>query len=174
MSDTGTIHNSANNGASDFDFFIGEWLIENRKRLKRLQQCEQWETFSARQQAQKLPAGIGNFDDFVAETWRPGFTGMSLRIFNPQTGLWSIFWLTNQDGGIDASTGNLNPPVVGKFCDGVGVFEGTDLFDGKPVRVRYTWSHITANSARWEQAFSQDEGQSWETDWVMEMTRAGS
>ncbi len=117
------------------------------------------------------PAGIGNFDEFLPEGWRPGFVGMSLRIFNPTTGLWSIYWLNNKTGGLDAQSGALLPPVVGKFCDGVGVFEGSDEFNGMAILVRYTWSHIEANSARWQQEFSGDNGQTWECNWVMQMTR---
>lgn len=39
------------------------------------------------------------------------------------------------------------------------------------MRVRYTWSGITADSARWEQAYSVDGEQTWETNWIMEFTR---
>lgn len=158
-------------GAHDFDFFLGEWLVQNRKRLRILENCDEWETFTATQKNQALPGGIGNFDDFIAEAWRPGYVGMSLRIFNPETGLWSIYWLNNRNGGIDSQTGALMPPVVGKFQDGVGLFEAKDTFNGKPVIVRFKWFVISANSARWEQAFSPDDGASWETNWVMDLTR---
>jgi hypothetical protein len=158
-------------GAQDFDFFVGDWIVENRKLLKPLEGSDQWETFQARQRNQELPGGIGNFDDFVAESWRPGFVGMSLRIFNPETKLWSIYWLNNRNGGIDSKTGALTPPVVGKFRNGIGVFEATDEFNGKPIVVRYTWSRITTNNARWEQAFSPDLGKSWETNWIMDLVR---
>jgi hypothetical protein len=164
----------AASGINDFDFLTGDWLVENKKLLKVLEGCNEWETFRARERAQKLPAGIGYFDEFSAlagEHWRPGFVGMSLRIFNPETQLWSIYWLNNQNGGIDARTGALTPPVVGKFVNEVGIFEGADEFNGKAITVRYTWSRSGADSARWEQAFSPDAGKSWETNWVMNMSR---
>ncbi|WP_394778206.1 hypothetical protein [Undibacterium sp.] len=157
-------------GNSDFDFIYGHWRITNRRLTARLQQCTEWEEFDATGHARPLPAGIGNYDDFIAPVWRPDFTGMSLRIFNPQTGLWSIYWLENKSGGLD-SAGSLLPPVVGKFTDGTGIFEGDDEHEGKTIRVRYTWSHITASSARWQQAMSEDGGASWETNWIMEFTR---
>ncbi|MFZ6749418.1 hypothetical protein [Undibacterium sp. Ren11W] len=158
-------------GAQDFDFLMGHWTIENRKMLKPLTGSDQWESFMATQHAQKLPAGIGNFDDFVPLVWRPGFIGMSLRIYNPETDMWSIYWLNNKNGGIDASTGMLTAPVVGRFENGVGSFLGADQFDGKAILVRYTWSDISPNSARWQQAFSSDEGLTWETNWIMQMSR---
>lgn len=163
--------NATYSGARDFDFLMGHWHVNNRRLPKALSGGDEWETFTATQHAQKLPANIGNFDDFVPQGWRPGFVGMSLRVFNPTTGLWSIYWLNNRDGGIDAATGALTPPVVGKFQDGVGVFEANDDYKGQAIRVRYTWSHITANSARWEQAFSPDGGATWEVNWVMQLTR---
>ncbi len=155
-----------NDGIHDFDFLLGRWRVDNRRLRKRLQNNDEWETFDATQHNQALPGGIGNFDDFIAASWRPGFVGMSLRLFNPQTRLWSIYWLDNNTAGLDTS-GLLLPPVVGKFDQGVGVFECDDQLDGKPIRLRYTWSDITPDSARWEQAMSPDGGTTWEMNWRM-------
>ena len=149
---------------TDFDFLMGRWRVENRRLLKRLQGSTEWETFEAMSHARPLPGGIGNFDDFIPTIWRPGFVGMSLRIFNPETGLWSIYWVDNK-------TGVLQPPVVGKFHDGVGVFEGPDELGGKPIIVRFIWSNTSEEHPRWEQTFSSDNGKTWETNWVMLLTR---
>jgi hypothetical protein len=148
----------------DFDFRPGRWHIANERLLERLKGCTEWEHFPASSNGWMILGGIGNMDDFVTETWRPGFIGMSLRLFNPATQLWSIYWLSNQ-------TGKLEPPVVGAFKDGIGIFEGDDMLEGKPIRVRFVWSGITESSALWEQAFSDDGGQTWETNWIMRMTK---
>jgi hypothetical protein len=150
-------------GAHDFDFHVGRWLIRNDRLVGRLQGCTEWETFEATQRGWLLPGGLGNMDDFVTDHW-PGFVGMSLRLYSPVARTWSIYWVSNR-------TGVLEPPVVGSFDDGVGVFEGRDVLDGRPIVVRYTWSGITKTSARWEQDFSADEGRTWEKNWVMQMTR---
>lgn len=157
-------------GRHDFDFWMGTWRIDNERLVERLNGCTTWETFVAHGQARPLPGGIGNYDDFVPVDWRPGYVGMSLRAYNPATDQWSIYWLDNQTGGLDAQ-GQLLPPVVGRFVDGVGTFEGDDTFAGRPIRVRFIWSDISANRARWEQAFSPDGGTTWETNWIMRMTR---
>lgn len=163
--------NNDNPGANDFDFFIGHWHIKNTRLKQRLVDCTEWEAFDATGHARKLPGGIGNYDDFIAEKWRPGFVGMSFRVFSPETKKWSIYWLDNATGGLDAN-GHLTVPVVGAFSDGVGIFEGDDTLNGRAIRVRYKWSNISANTARWEQAFSPDGGVTWECNWVMEQTRA--
>lgn len=157
-------------GARDFDFLLGDWRIENRKRLVLLKGEDRWETFEAESHVRPLPGGVGNTDDYVAPAWRPGYVGVTLRVFNPATGRWSLYWLTNQGAGIGAD-GVLSAPVVGRFEHGKGVFEGDDTWDGRPIRVRYTWRQGDAGHAHWEQAFSPDGGRSWETNWTMEMTR---
>ncbi len=108
----------------DFDFILGHWHIHNRRLVKRLQDSTDWETFEATSHSHLLPGGIGNYDDFTPVNWRPGFVGMSLRIFDPATGHWRIYWADNQ-------TGVLQPPVTGEFSDGVGLFEGLDEFQGQ-------------------------------------------
>jgi hypothetical protein len=161
---------SAQNPAHDFDFVLGRWRIENTRLVKRLAGSTEWETFEATAHARPLPGGIGNYDDFIAEKWRPEFVGMSFRVFSPITKKWSIYWLDNKTGGLDCA-GRLTVPVVGEFKDGVGVFTCEDEFEGKPIIVRYIWSNITADSACWEQAFSPDGGKTWETNWVMNHAR---
>jgi hypothetical protein len=155
--------NRDRDGAHDFDFHIGRWRIHNERLVKRLQGCTEWETFEATQHAQLLPGGLGNMDDFITDHW-PGFVGMSLRLYNPHARQWSIYWVNNQ-------TGVLQPPVVGSFSNGIGVFEGRDELDGRPIVVRYTWSNITEMGARWEQDFSPDDGRTWEKNWIVELTR---
>ena len=158
-------------GRSDFDFLVGDWRIDNRKLTKPLQEDSPWETFSAEAHMEKLPGGIGNVDTFLAPYWRPGWMGMTIRIFNGETGLWSLYWLNSKNGGIDSATGALTPPVVGKFENGVGIFEANDVIEGRALRVRYTWYDISADEAKWMQAFSFDGGKTWKPNWTMTETR---
>jgi hypothetical protein len=65
----------------------------------------------------------------------------------------------------------LDPPVKGRFQNGVGTLYADDTFKGKAIRVRFIWSHITPSSAHWEQAFSPDGGKTWETNWIIDFTR---
>jgi hypothetical protein len=157
---------AARDGAHDFDFLPGRWRVRNERLVARLQGCTEWETFEAISEAWALPGGLGNMDTYRTDHW-PGFVGMSLRLYNPHTRLWSIYWASNQAGALD-------PPVVGAIPNGLGIFEGRDVLDGQPIVVRFTWSDITTTGARWEQAFSPDDGRTWERNWVMAMTRIGA
>jgi len=153
----------SNDGRHDFDFYFGRWHVRNERLRERLVESKDWETFEATQSCTSILGGLGNMDDFVT-AWNGGFRGMTLRLFNPTTRQWSIYWASNREGV-------LEPPVVGAFENGVGTFYGRDQHKGTPVLARFIWSDITRDSAHWQQAFSTDEGKTWETNWVMHMTR---
>jgi hypothetical protein len=88
-----------------------------------------------------------------------------VRTFDPKTGQWTIWWLDGRNPG------NLDVPVKGRFENGVGTFYADDTFEERPIKIRFVWSHITATTCRWEQAFSPDAGRTWETNWIMEFRR---
>jgi hypothetical protein len=152
-----------------FDFLVGTWRIANRGLAEMLVGSTEWEEFPSTAVAQRFFDGGGSFDTIHFPT--KGWSGMSLRLYDPELDEWTIYWASSR-------TGLLQPPVVGRFVDGRGEFYGDDTHDGTPsgtpVRVRYVWSEITDSSARWEQAFSVDGGETWETNWIMHFTRADS
>jgi hypothetical protein len=150
--------------ASDFDFWFGTWNVRNRWLTRRLAGADDWEEFPARVVARPLLDGLGNEDEFRTDH-AGGFIGMSFRFFDPTTREWSIYWADSRRPGL------LDPPVIGSFRGSTGVFEGDDLFRGRPIRVRFTWSRVDTDSPRWEQAFSDDGGETWETNWVNDFVR---
>jgi hypothetical protein len=162
---------AAADSAQDFDFLNGHWHIQNRKLVGLLQGSQRWESFEATSHARPLPGSVGQLDEFTAPAWRPGYTGVTLRIHHAGSGRWSLYSLDSRGNGLDSSSGALAPPVVGRWVGGVGIFEGPDTLNGRAILVRYRWTRIDADHARWEQSFSADQGQTWEANWLMEMTR---
>lgn len=157
--------NEHRDGRHDFDFFHGRWNIRNRRLARRFEGSTEWQEFDATGICDPILGGVGNIDSFHA-TLPDGqpIIGMSLRIFNPETREWSIYWADNR-------ACRLFPPVLGGFKNGVGAFRGEDTSDGLPVQVIFRWFDVTPDSATWEQAFSADDGQTWETNWHMFFTR---
>jgi hypothetical protein len=153
-------------GARDFDFWIGRWNVHNRRLRARLAGSDEWEEFEAMVAARPLLDGMGNEDEFRTD-YDGGFIGMSFRFFDPDKRRWSIYWADSR------RCGELDPPVFGSFTGDTGVFEGADTFEGRPILVRFIWSGVTTSTPRWEQAFSDDGGgETWETNWIMDFTRA--
>jgi hypothetical protein len=152
--------------ARDFDFWMGRWNVHNQRLRERLAGSDEWDEFEAKVVARPLLDGLGNEDEFRTDH-EGGFIGMSFRFFDPESGRWSIYWADSRRSGV------LDPPLFGSFSGDVGVFEGTDTFGGRPILVRFVWSGVTTPTPRWEQAFSDDDGETWEGNWVMEFTREG-
>ena len=152
--------------STDFDFWMGKWDVRNRRLVRRLAGSNEWDEFDSKVAARPLPGGLGNEDVFCT-TYGGGFVGMSFRFVDPETGQWSIYWADSRRPGL------LDPPVIGSFSGDTGMFEGEDTFDTRPIRVRLIWSRVTTATARWEQAFSDDGGKTWETNWIMDFTRPG-
>jgi hypothetical protein len=154
-------------GRSDFDFLFGTWDVVNRRLRRPLTDASDWEVFPTTAEARPILHGLGNFDRFTGAA-RPGeepWEGCTLRLFDPETAEWSIHWASTRQPG------RLDPPLRGRFEGGVGEFHGNDTFAGRPIRVRFYWKDITPASAVWQQAFSGDDGATWETNWVMRFTR---
>ncbi|MFI8962760.1 hypothetical protein ACIGO8_11625 [Streptomyces sp. NPDC053493] len=149
-----------------FAFLTGTYDVANRWRKDFLDPADgegRWEEFPGITRASAHFDGRASFDEIDFPT--KGFAGLTLRLYDPAADAWSLYWASKRSG-------TLFPPVTGRFqADGTGVFHGDDEHDGRPVRVRFIWSEIGETTARWEQAFSVDEGRTWLTNWHMHLTR---
>ena len=147
---------------NDFAFLAGRWQVANRRLRRRLAGCTDWEHFDATSQGWSLLDGGVSVDEirFASQ----GGSGCTLRTLDRAARRWSIYW-------INSLGANLFPPVQGGFIGDHGEFFGEDEDNGKPVQVKFIWEKQGPLHARWAQAFSPD-GIKWETNWVMEFTRA--
>ncbi len=148
----------------DFDFFIGSWKVRNRKLKERLKGCTSWDEFEGTVVARQIWGGRANTDEFEADSPSGHIQGMTLRLFDPKSEQWSLYWA-------NSSNGILEKPMIGGFQNGRGEFYDQEMFEGKSIFVRFLWSDVTPNSCKWEQAFSADGGKTWERNWIMEFTR---
>jgi hypothetical protein len=155
---------SPTSSMNDFDFFVGKWNLRNRKLKSRLNNCDEWDEFESTQEMYKVLNGLGNIDNYLATFDGVPFEGMSVRIFNPKTKLWSIYWA-------DTNQGVLQPPVSGSFKDNVAHFFNRDTFNGQEIIVVFCWDVRDKDNPVWSQAFSADNGNTWEWNWYMYFSR---
>lgn len=151
---------SANSSKNDFDFYEGKWKLHNKKLKTRLNNCTEWIEFESTQEMYRVLHGLGNIDNFLASFDGVPFEGMSVRLFNPKTKLWSIYWA-------DSNEGVLQPPVVGSFDNDIAHFFAKDVFNGKDILVVFRWNIKDRLNPVWSQAFSEDKGKTWEWNWYM-------
>jgi hypothetical protein len=149
---------------TDFSFEDGRWAVRHRTLRKRLAGTDQWHEFNGTTLAGPLMGGLACYEDNVLDAPTGRYRAAALRRFEPRTGLWSIWWWDERFAQVD-------PPVVGKFENGVGTFFGDSMWEGKPIKVRFIWDMPMPGAPRWQQAFSADGGVTWETNWYMEFRR---
>ncbi len=152
----------------DFDFIIGSWKVAHRRLDERLVGCTTWTQFEGATTTFKVMQGHGNLEDNLLHLPGGDVRAVALRSFDPISRTWAIWWL---DGRAPHS---LDTPVIGAFDGGVGSFYADDQLAGEPVRVRFTWRANPGGHPTWEQAFSIDQGASWETNWTMEFVRVAA
>jgi hypothetical protein len=155
---------SESSSKNDFDFLAGKWKIPNRKLKTRLNNCDEWIEFEAAQECYPVLSGFGNIDHFKTQFDGVPFEGLTVRLFNPATRLWSIYWADNKIVVLDV-------PVLGSFENKLGKFYAKDVFAGQEVLVLFHWDAREADNVIWSQAFSTDKGNTWEWNWYMYMSR---
>ena len=153
-------------GMHGFDFEYGQWRVHHKVKSA---SDGTWKEFDGTCTARPYMAGQGDIEEHVFS--RPTGTtyGTAIRAFDPKTQEWAIWWIDSRFPHLP-----LDPPVKGRFGNGVGTFFSESTVNGKTVRTRFIWSLITATSAHWEQATSTDAGKTWDTNWFMDFQRAGT
>lgn len=146
-------------GQHDFDWEIGTWKTELRRLAKPLSGSSEWVQYSGTTVVRKVLDGRANLVELRVKGSVGQIEGMSLRLYNPQTKQWSLNFAS-------ARNGVMTQPVYGSFRDGRGEFFGQDSLDGRAIFVRFVISKVTDESWRFEQAYSEDGGRTWEVNWV--------
>jgi hypothetical protein len=152
-------------GQHDFDFEFGSWKAHLRRLLHPLSGSNTWVEYEGVSVVRKLWDGNANLGEFEVSSTSGHIEGLSLRLYNPGSHQWSIYWANRKDGSLGT------PPMVGQFKNGRGEFFDQEFFNGSSVFVRFIFSHITKTSFRLEQSFSADGGKTWEPNWIATFIR---
>lgn len=154
----------ARDGRHDFDFEIGTWKTHLSRLVKPLSGSTTWVEYEGTTVVRKVWDGLANLVELEVEGPAGRLQGLSLRLYNPESRQWSLNF-ANVNGG------TLSPPSIGEFRNGRGEFYSQETLNGRAILVRFVISDITPDSCRFEQAFSDDGGKSWEVNWVAVDTR---
>jgi hypothetical protein len=161
-----TMTTQQNQFPHDFDFLVGKWRVHHWRLKERLAGSTEWQEFYGTSELHLTMNGQGTFDENFLDLPGDPYRAVGIRAYDPKTKTWAIWWIDGRNPHAP-----VDPPTIGTFKDGVGTFLADDTLRGKPIKVRYEWSRITANTAHWEQAFSPDGGKNWEVNWRMDFER---
>ena len=155
---------TGHDGQHDFDFEIGTWRTHLRRLLHPLTGSTTWVEYDGTSVVSKVWDGRANLVELEADGPAGHFRGLNLRLYNPDSRQWSLNFANGNGGG-------LSQPTIGRFKNGRGEFFDQETLNGKAILVRFVISDVTADSCRFEQAFSDDGGKTWEVNWIATDTR---
>ncbi len=157
--------NSQRDGQHDFDFNLGTWKTSMKRLQHPLTGSTTWVELSGTVVVRKVWDGRAQLEEVEAQGPAGHFEDLGLFLYNPQARQWSLNFANSKTGVIGI------PPTIGEFRNGRGEFYDQETFNGRAILARIVWSDITADSHRFEQAFSDDDGKTWETNVVATLTR---
>jgi len=163
-SSTSSLQPNERDGQHDFDFEIGTWKTHLKRMAHPLTGSTTWIEYDGTTVVRKVWNGRSNLVELEADGPAGHFEGLNLRLYNPDSHQWSL----NFAG---SSGGALSQPTIGEFKNGHGEFFDQETLNGRAIFVRFVISDITSDSCRFEQAFSEDGGRTWEVNWIATDTR---
>jgi hypothetical protein len=154
-------------GQHDFDFLVGSWKFHLKRLKKRLAGSTEWVDFDGTSVCRKVLDGRAEVEEMKVESVdkQMHIQGLAMRLYNPESHQWSIYWVNGADGILEQN------PMVGQFSNGRGEFYNQQIFEGRAIYARFTWSDVTTDTPHFEQAFSADGGKTWETNWITDQTK---
>jgi hypothetical protein len=163
-SDAANGQKALQDGQYDFDFEIGTWKTHLKRLVQPLTGSTTWVECDGKTVVRKVWGGKANLVELEADCPKGHFEGMSLRLYNAQSHQWSLNFSNVNDG-------TLSQPTIGEFKNGRGEFYDQEPLNGRAIFVRFVITDITPNSCRFEQAFSDDGGKTWEVNWIATDTK---
>lgn len=152
-------------GQHDFDFEIGSWDTHLSRLLHPLTGSKTWIEYRGKSTVRRVWDGRANLVELEVDGPGGHLEGLSLRLYNPESRQWSLNFS-------NSGSGTMGPPAIGEFKDGRGEFFDQETLNGRAIFVRFVISNITPDSCRFEQAFSDDGGKTWEVNWIATDVRA--
>jgi hypothetical protein len=154
-------------GQHDFDFLVGSWKFHLKRLKQRLAGSTEWVEFDGTTVCRKVLNGRAEVEEMNVESTNKHthIQGLALRLYNPESHQWSIYWVNGADGVLEQN------PMVGQFSNGRGEFYNQQIYEGRAIYARFVWSGVTTNTPHFEQSFSSDGGKTWETNWITDQTR---
>jgi len=152
-------------GQHDFDWEIGTWKTHVRRLVHPLSGSTTWTEMDGITTVRKVWDGKANLVELVADGPVVGhFEGLSLRLYHPESRQWALHFSNSHNGLLDL-------PTIGAFKNGRGEFFSQDTLGPRAIFVRFIISQTAPDTWRFEQAFSDDGGKTWEVNWIATDTR---
>jgi len=151
-------------GQHDFDFETGSWKTHLRRLLHPLTGSSTWVEYDGTTIVRKVWNGRANLVELEVDGPKGHLEALSLRLYNPDAHQWSLNFS-------NSASGTMGTPSIGEFRNGRGEFFDQETLGARAILVRFVISEITSTHCHFEQAFSDDGGNTWEVNWIADDVR---
>jgi hypothetical protein len=155
---------AAQDAAHDFDPLLGSWNYTLRLRTAPLTGSTNWVSFDGTGVCYPLWNGSAQLDTVRLNGKSGPIEGLTLRLFDPHSRQWRLYWANSKDGLVAA-------PQIGRFSNGHGEFYAPDVLNERSILVKYDWTGLGGAAPHFEQSFSADGGRTWEVNWITDQRR---
>jgi hypothetical protein len=146
-----------------FDYQFGAWRVHVSRLLDPGGASARWTRYDGTHVVAPLLNGSANIG--VLEIGGPAgnIEGLQLRTFDPSTRRWKLAFASGSDG-------KVQPPSIGRFENGQGVFFERTRIGGRLARVRTVATRLTETTNRDVISYSTD-GSTWHPLWIASYAR---
>ena len=148
-------------GVHDFDFAVGTFHTHIRRAPDPYAEPTKWLVYDGTKRTRPMLDGNGDVETIEADG-PSHFDVLNLFFYDRATHQWHLYF---------PQPGDMGPPQIGEFHDGVGTFMGQDSYKGRIMLVRQQWSPTGPDSYHFEQSFSADHGKTWVSNFMADLTR---
>jgi hypothetical protein len=154
-----------------FDFDLGTWKTHSRRLLHPLTGSTTWVEMDGVTVVSPLWGGKANLAELEADGPQGHLQLLSLRLYDPTAHQWNLNFATSGVGILNVSGDVQSVPMIGRFVGKRGEFYDQEPYNGRTIWVRFVIEPLSGTTARSEQAFSDDNGRTWEVNWINDYTR---
>jgi hypothetical protein len=147
----------------DFDFEFGVWRTHLERLQHPLANSTEWSDYEGTTTVRKVWNGRSNLVELQVDGPKGHIEALSLRLYNPEAHQWSLNFA-------NSTVGTMGPPSIGEFHGDRGEFIDQETFGARTILVRFVITKVSPTSCHFEQSFSDDEGKTWEVNWIADDT----
>ncbi len=151
-----------------FDFWVGEWEVDNRNRQAGGDDPRWYDTGTARDRVSAVLDGCALVEHWSGLLSFGEIAGFSVRAYNPVAERWDLvlLWPLTDAPNFSTFTGSFRHHRGEFFSESMGA-------DEEIILSRFTFADIGPDWLRFDVATSADSGVTWRSGWIMEFTRLG-
>lgn len=152
-------------GSHDFDFNLGRWHTSIHRYADPFTAPAAYGTLEGTVTVRPVWNGRALLEEIEADGPKGHWEGMTLFLYNPQSGQWSQNYANAAQGQFDAA-----PTIGEKRGDSIELYS-QDTLNGRAILVRGLWSDIRPDSHSYTESYSDDGGKSWKPAFEAKLTR---